>query len=267
MDAMPPNLPPVPPGDSAEASPATSNLGSRLFNVIAAPGDVFEELRTSRDAAANWLVPALILVVVSLICTVMIFSQDTINHQLTEITTKAIEKQLSKANMPPEQRQAALDAAEKYGSISSKISAYVAPLFAAFVSPFWWGLLLWLFGKALKGNFSYMKAVEAAGLANFLSVLESIIKTLLIIVQGNLFASPSLALLIKDYDPQNATHNVMGAINIFTFWILAVRSVALAKLSGASFAKAALWVFGFWVVITGCLTAFGFMMQAAFGGK
>ena len=51
-----------------------------------------------------------------------------------------------------------------------------------------------------------------------------------------------------------------------TFWLLAVRSVGLARLTGASVAKAAVWVFGIWIVLTGIMIGFGAAMRAAFGG-
>jgi hypothetical protein len=38
----------------------------------------------------------------------------------------------------------------------------------------------------------------------------------------------------------------------------------LARLSGASFAKAALWVFGIWAAYTGFLIGLGALAQAAF---
>jgi len=142
-----------------------------------------------------------------------------------------------------------------------------APVFVAFVSPFWGGLILWLFGaKAFKGNFSYMKAVEVAGLANMIGVLDAILKTLLILTLGNLFAAPSLALLVKDFNPQNPVHSLLAVVNVMTFWLLAVRSVGLARLSGVSFVKAAVPVFGVWAALTGLIVGFGFAMRAISGG-
>src|SRR5207302_9246459 len=69
----------------------------------------------------------------------------------------------------------------------------------------------WLVGtKALKGHFPFSKAVEVAGLANMIGVLEAVVKTLLILVTGNIFASPSLALLVKEFDPQNPVHSLLA---------------------------------------------------------
>jgi hypothetical protein len=48
-----------------------------------------------------------------------------------------------------------------------------------------------------------------------------------------------------------------------TFWILAVRGVGLARLSGVSVAKAVTWVFGIWAAYTGLLVGFGFLAKTA----
>ena len=85
-------------------------------------------------------------------------------------------------------------------------------MFVGFVTPFFWGLIVWLVGaKLFKGNFPYMKAVEVVGLANMISVLEVIVRTLLIVGLGNLYAAPSLVLLVKEFDPQNTVHSLLAA--------------------------------------------------------
>jgi hypothetical protein len=243
------------------------SLTARLFNVFAVPTEVFDAVKAATSSAANWLVPALLLILVSWLGAWLIFSQPAIKNQLNEITDKAIDKQVEKGKLSPKQAEAAKETAAKYAGIGSKVSAAAGPIFYAFITPFWWGLILWLIGtKALKDSFDYMKAVEVAGLANMIAVLEAIVKSLLIVVTGNLFASPSLALLVRDFDPQNPVHGLLSVFNLMTFWLLGVRSVGLARLSGVSFGKAAAWVFGVWAAFTGLMLALGFAIRAAAGG-
>ena len=111
-----------------------------------------------------------------------------------------------------------------------------------------------------------MKAVEVAGLSNMILALSVIVKTLLILITGNLFASPSLALMVKDFDPQNSVHSLLAMMNVMVFWLLTVRSIGLARLSGASVGKAAVWIFGIWIAFTGTLIGLGAAVRAAFGG-
>ena len=100
---QPPPIPEPPP--EAPKPPATSLL-ARLVNVFAAPGDVFEEVRTRPPSTANWVAPALLLIMVSWLGAWLLFSQDSIKQQLSDITSKAVEKQIQKAKMS-EQKAAA----------------------------------------------------------------------------------------------------------------------------------------------------------------
>jgi hypothetical protein len=245
--------------------PPTMSLGGRLLNVFATPGDVFQEVKAAGVSTANWLVPALILIAVSWVATWLIFSQDSIKHQLSDITDQAIQKQVEKAHMSEQQAEQARAVGEKWAGISAKVAAFLVPVFGGFVTPFFWGLILWLVGaKLFKGGFPYMKAVEVVGLVNMVSVLDVIVRTLLIVGLGNLYAAPGLVLLVKEFDPQNTVHGLLAIVNVMTFWVLAVRAMGLARLSGASFAKAAMWVFGIWAAYTGFFLGLGALMQAAF---
>src|SRR5205807_4860370 len=98
---------------------------------------------------------------------------------------------------------------EKYAVISATAAPLVGVVVVALATPFWWGLIVWLVGaKGFKGDFPFMKAAEVAGLANIISAMDAVIKTLLIFAFGSVFASPSLALLVKDFDPQNPLHTL-----------------------------------------------------------
>ncbi len=241
------------------------SLGARLFNVLATPGEVFEQIKETPVSAANWVTPALILIVVSWLGAWLVFSQDFVQQQLREITDRAVEKQVAKQHMSEQQAEQARMVAAKFGSIGTKITAYAAPVFMGLLIPFWWGLILWLIGtQALKAQFSYMKGVELAGLCAVIGVLDAIVRTLLIMITGNLFASASPALLIKEFDPQNPVHGVLAIFNLMTFWVLTVRAIGLARVSGVGVGKAAGWVFGVWLVLTGLMTGFSFGMQALF---
>ncbi len=244
-------------------TPTGMSLPARLLNVFAIPGDVFAEVKQSPPAPANWLVPAVLLILVSWISSWIVLSQDSIRYQVSEMTEKSIQKQIEKMKMPADQAEKM----RSYGALGMKATMVVAPVCVAFVTPFFWGLVLWLVGTKLnKGSFGFMKAVEVAGLANSIVILEAIVKTLLIVLSGNLFASPSLALLVKDFDPQNTTHGLLAAVNVMTVWLLMVRVIGWARLTEVSFARAARWVFGIWAAYTALFLGFGLLVKAAFGG-
>jgi hypothetical protein len=252
---------------SPEEPLPASSLFSRLANMFAAPGEVYAEVQARPPAAANWLVPALILIAVSWLGVWLIFSQDSIKQQMSDIQVQAIQKQVAKGKLTKAQAEQASAAMERFGGFGTKIGAIAGPAVGAFVAPFWWGLLLWLAGnKALKAGFTFMKAVEVAGLAGMISVLDAIVRTLLIVAMGDLFANPGPVLLVKDFDSSSTAHLILATLNLMTFWELAVKSVGLAKLSGASLTKAATWVFGLWVALTAVMIGIGVAARSVFGG-
>jgi hypothetical protein len=216
-------------------------------------------------STANWVTPGLILIAVSWVGAMLVFSQDFAQQQLREMTDQAIDKQVQQGKLTEQQAEQARPIATKVGGIMAKISAFGLPVFVAFVLPFWGGLIIWLVGtKALGGDFPYMKGVEVAGLAGMVNVLDGILRTLLILIMGSLFASPSLAVFVKNFDPQNTSHGLLAAVNIMTFWVLAVRSVGLARLASSTFGKAAAWIFGIWVLQMGLITGVGLGLQKVF---
>jgi hypothetical protein len=241
------------------------SLTSRLFNVFAVPGEVFDHVRRAPPSVANWVVPALLAIALGWASALLIFSQPAIKQQLSEMSDQAIEKQIQKMKLPPERAEEARAAAAKYGDIGQKTSMLAAPVVWAFVSPFFWGFLIWLGGaKVFKGGFTFMKAVEVAGLANMIGALETVVKTLLIMLMGTIWAAPHLGMLMKDFDPQKPLHAVLAALNVMTFWLLAVRALGMARLANIGFAKAAAWIFGIWLIMTSLMLGVGFALQAAF---
>jgi len=197
-------------------------------------------------------VPALLLILVSWVGVWLIFSQPTIQHQVIEAAERSVEKSIAKnPKITKEQADAIRQGIEKWGVIGGEISGATAAVGVAFASPFGWGLVLYLVGvKLLKRPFTYMKAVEVAGLANAIAVLDALVKILLIVGLDSLTASPSAALLVKDFDPQKPSHALLAAANIMTFWLLMVRAVGLSKLTALPISRAALWVFGVWALLT-----------------
>ena len=90
---------PVPDSQPQEPQEPPMSLAGRLFNVFATPGEVFEQVAPRPVNTASWLVPALLLIVVSWLGLALVFSQESIRHQLGEITEQAIQKQAASQHM------------------------------------------------------------------------------------------------------------------------------------------------------------------------
>jgi hypothetical protein len=228
---------------------ATTSVASRLVNVFAAPGEVFDEVKSSRSTPANWLVPVLLASLISAISAIIIFSQPAIIQQMREQQAKAMDQQVKAGKMTQAQADQALAIAEKFtGPSMMKIFGSVGAVVVSFIRLFWWALILWLLGRwFLKSRVPYSKMIEVAGLTMMISALGALVSVLLIVNVGRMSATPSLALFKSDFDFTRKTHLLLGIVNPFSFWQIGLMALGLSKLSGTHFSRAALSVFAFWL--------------------
>ena len=136
----PPSLKTPPP-----AAPQPMPLPARMMNVFAVPGEVFEDVKRSPNALSSWLAPILIAWVVGTISAIILFSQDTILHEMREMRAKAMQQQVEKGKLSQEQADQAMAMVDKFSSPTiMKISGAVMAMVVSFVRVFWWAFALWL---------------------------------------------------------------------------------------------------------------------------
>src|SRR5207244_11325261 len=112
MPDIPPTLAPAAP----QQRPLQS-LAGRMFNIFAAPGEVFDSIKNTPAAHANWLVPALTLLAVSWLGAWLVFSDAAIRQQVRELSEKAIDQQIAKQHMSEAQAEQARKTAEKFADL------------------------------------------------------------------------------------------------------------------------------------------------------
>jgi hypothetical protein len=235
------------------------SLAARLLNMFAIPGDVFEEVKATRHAAVNWLVPALIASVVGAASACLMFSQPAIQQQLREQQERVMEQQVKAGKMTRAQAEQAQTIADKFSSPTMlKIFGAFGAVGGSFARVFWWALVLWLLGRwFLHVRIGYLKAAEVAGLAGMISTLGTVVSLLLIVNVGKLFSTPSLALVVGDFDAKNKSHLLLGAVNVFNFWFIGVMASGLARLAGVPFARAAILMLSCWIAWSLILISIG----------
>ena len=240
-ESQPPPLPET-------ATPAATSLVSRLTNIFVAPGEVFDEVKVSAPNTMNWLLPSILACVMGIIFSVVIFSQETIVHDMRDAQEKQMQKAVDAGKMTKEQAEQAVQMMEKFMSPTMMtIFGSAGSVVGTFAGLFLFALIFWLMGKFLfKAPFGYMQAVEVNGLASMVSVLGGLLTMLVVLLKGNLLYTPGPSLLISQFDPANKTHLMLAAFNLTTVWWIAVLAIGLARLSGVSFTKAAAWLFGIW---------------------
>ena len=235
------------------------SLAARLVNVFAVPGDVFNEVKAAAHSAANWLVPILIACAVGVASVAIVFSQPAIQQQIREKQTAAMEKKFDQlveaGKMTRDQANRQVEAMEKFlGPTMLIVSGSFGVVSWSFARVFFWALVLWLSGRwLLKSHFGYLKAAEVVGLATMIGVLGLIVKTLLQVNFSNPAASPSLALTVGEFDEKNVMHMLLAMLNLFDLWEVGVLGAGLARLAGATWARATLPVLVVWMILSAAL--------------
>ena len=239
--------PPTPPAAPPEvSSSAPTSIWAKLLNIFAVPGDVFTELKTRPGAVANWLLPVLLVSVLGIATSLVVFSQPNVQQQIREQQAKAMDKQVKAGKMTQAQEDRALDF---MGPTFLKIAGCIGSPISSFFRLFWWAFILWLFGRwFLKTPVGFLKTMEISGLAMMITVLGGIVALLLQMNLDRLMVTPSLALLVPEFDVTRKDHWFMAIVNPFYFWQVGIMGLGLARLAGTSFLRATVPVVVFWLL-------------------
>jgi hypothetical protein len=224
------------------ASHVETSLGSKLVNVFATPGSVFEEIVANRANLANWIVPTALVA----LCGVVTLNASTDLDAIGLAITRLVE-----AGTLTQSQATSLNG-------QWKIVSRVAILIAPFAGSIWSAFVLWFTGKVfLKSRFAFHKALEASALSGTILVLGAVVTWLLVVATGDASARPALSLLCPKLASESTLWKVCALLDFTQLWTTAVLAIGLSKLAGTTLKEAAFWVFGYWLLIRGALVLLG----------
>lgn len=240
--------------------PSEMSFTDKIMNVFSAPGELFENVAKAEKRNSNWSVPLVVAMIVSIVFILVAFSQAPIQDQMREQTEKTIQKQVASGKLTQEQADMALSKnPAQPGSPLFMIFGSIAAAAAVALMLFGFALAFWLMGKwVFKSTAPYGKVLEVVGLSMYISILMSIVTLLLVVAMGSLYASPSLAIALPNFDPSNKIDKLLASINAGTFWFLAVISVGLGKVFAVPTMKALVGVGVLWALWTAGTVLIGF---------
>jgi hypothetical protein len=241
---------PIAPPPTGAAPPEPSSLSDRLTNVIAAPGEVFEEIKLAPVRTSNWLVPLVLscLVTVAFIC--LAFSQPAILQGLQDQREHAMQKKVAAGKMTRAQADQVSEATERFLTPSvMKIFGSGGVILACVSGLFLMSAGIWLGLKCCTGaRLNYMKVVEICGLALVIDIPQKIIRIALVSWKANLLATVSPTLFLANASAANRAHVFLSMIDVVDFWWLAVLSLGVSKVAPIRYRTAAFLTFGLWFV-------------------
>ena len=238
---------------TATPTPDAMTLPGRLFNVYAAPGEVFDSIRSAPPSHANWIAPTVLSALLGVIFSLVIFGQPDIAASVFAGQEAALRERVDAGKLTQKQADQQIAAMRKMVPVMKYIgmagAVFGTVVFLVVIS----GLVWLLTAKILKGDVSFLKTIEMVGLAGMIHVAGGLITMLIVLLKGDINSGANLGLLVGTVDPRNIVHQLLAAISLSTLWYNAVLSVGVSRLSGQSFLKSAAWVFGFWLVVRGAM--------------
>jgi hypothetical protein len=199
-------------------APSRTSFIHRAVDLLYCPEEVMEQINQSPPSIVNWLVPTLIVWLVTFICSV-----------------------------PPDTGLADLDPG---AAAAGHLTRLIAVGISTFIGTLWSACILrWIARWFLGARISYRKAPESVGFCGILIALSIVTTALLTAATGRASAHPSLALFLSEPDVSTKLYRVLDSIHVFHIWIALVLAVALSKLTRTTWGECAFWTLGYWVVL------------------
>ena len=251
------DLPPVLESKPAPiAPPPSTSLLARLLNVLAIPGQVFEEVRATRHSVWNWLVPVPVYAVSLALFAVVFFSIPTIQKLWGEQQAKVREAQAASLAADVKAGKIKQADADKTLAVMDSLwqprvvkSVAMAGGFCfGVVRVFWWAFMLWFLARAaLKVPIHFGKALEVAGLASVVALIGNMAVVALTVDFGKTFSDGGFALSVTDFASTRHQMLVAVAQNALNFWLIAVLGTGLARLTGMPWIRGTFLVVTYWI--------------------
>jgi hypothetical protein len=237
---------PPPPAGSAPFEP--SSLTDRLVNVIAAPGEVFAEIKNAPVRASNWLVPLILACILAAVYISIAFSQPAILRDLQVQREKAVHKQVVAGKITQAQADQAAALTERFMTPTLlKIFGAGGAILASAAGLFLMGFAIWLALRCCSAaRLDYMKVIEICGLAYVVAVPQLILRSFLVLWKENLLATASPTLFLANPSTANKAHVFLSMLDLGDLWWLAVLSLGLSKVASIRYRTAAFITFGIW---------------------
>ncbi len=228
----------------------------KLSGMITSPGQTFSEMSLHKPKSIDWILPILVLIVVSILSNYVMMNVPTVKGKIME---KQIEMMKENFDHQVEIEAMTAEEAEKqFNNIVDKMQdgnagigifgSGVSIVIIVFLFFFLVSLVLFIFARFIfKDQGTYSHALVAYGLPSYITAFQVIITTLITILSGELINGTSLNTIVGA-DPISLNGFLMSKIDPIRIWYYAVISIAFAKMFRAeNTTKYYITIFGLWI--------------------
>lgn len=232
--------------DQTENMTEVKALGfvQRVVGVFVSPGETFAHL----DRKPDWLTPMILIVAVSVVSTIFVLPV-----AMSERMGQQEEMMLDQG-MTREQVDQAMQVGEFFGKTMGFVFAFIGPGIGILLV----ALLLWFVGNViLSGQAPYMKVFSVCTYTSLIGLLETIIKTPLMVMKGSVEVQLNCSVFLPEDQAQTLLHHVLVSLDIFAIWRFAVLAIGLAAIYRFSLKKTG------WTMVVLFLIRMGFIVALA----
>lgn len=205
----------------------------RLIKVVYSPREVFTYLSEKPD----WLVPFIILLVVSFVAVFLIYEPIIRPEQVRRIEENP--------NISPEQREQIM---ESFGGSRGKAFVLAGGLIWVVIGLFATSGILYGVFTLMGGEGRFKKVLSVCSYSLMIQVLSDIVKIPLILGKGSGEVYTSAVLLAPGLSSEVPLFRLLNNFDVFTLWRLWVMIIGMAVMYKFSPKKAAAGVLPLWAV-------------------
>ncbi|MCB2203424.1 YIP1 family protein [bacterium] len=247
-------------GRTAEAPPPVEPLSfsDKFIGVLTEPGATYENVRAAGPRTSDWVIPAIIMMIVIAAGTLARFANPDFLAQVQEAQYTALEERVESGEMSQEQYDQARQQMESmsgfYGPIGA-VTGAIGWIILFFIT----ALFYWLVTKfIMQGDIGYTAMLSVLGLVMFISILDQLISLLLLYLTGNPMAAlnPLIFMDVNIADMGFGT-KMLALLNPITIWATYVTGIGLEKVAMISRTKGMIAAFSLFIVFTALMMGFG----------
>ena len=215
------------------------NHSDKLVGVFTEPAKTFEKIARNSIKNVDWLLPLLLMIVVSILANFVVMSNPTVKYNFIEKTMKVTKEKydelVKEGKLTQEQADKSLEMQRRMFESNSKwlIISSVSQFIVDFIKFFIIAAIFYLLVKIFfHGEANYSATMVAYGLPYYILVIQVILIVLTTMLTDKLFTDLSIASFLN-MDKQSFLGYLLSKADIFLIWFYGVVGIGLAKVNKA----------------------------------
>lgn len=223
----------------------------KLVGVFTEPAHTFKSISGFPLRFGDWLIPLVVVVILSVVSSFLLFSQPNIKMQYEQKSMQQVDKNLQKqvanGDITAEQAGQAREISKTFIVIGFYVFRPIGIILLFFVS----ALVIFLILRyGLKGEGGYSAALVAMGLPQYITVIGTIVSVIISLALDKFIISPSVGSIIGA-DERTFTGYLLNMIDIFYIWYLILATTGFIYLYKAkNHLHYYLVTFGLWILLS-----------------